>query len=719
MIPPGYPLILILTGTATSVQVSVDTGLRTNMASPYIIDTRTWTNGTHLVHVWAWQNETLAGSRTFTIFVDPTSTWPPDTASMDIVLVGFDVNTSAMADDLISRYVAPIRLSSNAFTLYNFDLRFPFTIRTASNAYFHALLNATRGNATFTTTLEGRLNLSALIAQRNDGVARDIFDPLVGYQIRSEWFESYVAAHAPLAPPVHRGFTFYLVNFSALDNPGNGTDHWFTRRTPDPDTGLDENWWRLEWDNSLNTPMGYPMNIFGGPNRMVVIDPTAYEWYTDWAYVWRDGGNGRAPYSQRYQEVSPANRSVYLGELVNDLVAGLGSVLPWAPPPERNIELRTYVLSGSANYTVDSLRWVYSDQRLQTYLQQSYVPQNTWIVNTTFARVADYPGLRAAVDANTVYIGGHGQLNGSNIWDYLSIHRSDFATDLSGVFQVLSVVLLYDNRTMVFGGRPFTGLGGQEVSLIALPTDRLFYANGTREKGITSYLAHEIGHSLGYAHQFGPHYRSDFVDGNMGYFRNELGYGAFWTDAMYRVLATAKLLDTVTSLSAKDPINLAPEFSEVYRLYASLDLSGAYSAVLRLQDELADTVPPIASAGPDRTVEHGVSLVLTGNRSTDNYRVVNYSWDFGDGTNAWSWDPTISHTWPWGGTYRVTLTVFDAAGNRGSATVTVMVLGPPPPGGPTNWALVGGVGLVVAAAAGVAGIVLLRRRRGQSPPPQT
>lgn len=719
VIPPGSPLLLSIGGgPLSSVQYSLDGGSLANLSSPYLIDTGSWSTGTHFVRVVAWSAGYAAASRTFTIHVDPASTWPPDNTPMDIVLIGFDVNASAVADRVISQYIAPTPLTSSPSSFYNFDLRFPVSIRKAPAAYHQGLLAALRGNATYTDTLQARLNLTALMDQRTDGIPRDIFDPLVGYQIRSGWLEAYVAAHPPLPPPANRGFTFYMMNLTALDNPGNGTDHWFVRRTPDPDTGVDENWWRLEWDNDLNTPVGYPMGIFGGPNRTVFVDPTAYQWYLDWAYIWRDGGNGRAPHSLEYEEIPPADRDVYLAEIVNDLVAGLGSVLPWAPPQDLAVELRTYVLVASANYTLDDLRWVYSDQVLRAHLQQSFVPQKSWVVNTTFARIDDYPGLKAVVDSNTTSTAGRGEINGTNVWNYLLSNRSLYLTPRPGVFAVLSVALIYDNRTMAVDGKPFTGLGGQGVTVIVMPTDRLFYSNGTRQKGITSLLAHELGHSLGYDHQFGPHYRADFVDGNMGYFLNEISYGTFWTDAMYRVLATAKLAEILVRLSTRQPINLREEFGTFYREYAGLNLSGSYFVLYHLEGLLDDAVPPVADAGMDRTVEHDVPLLLDGSNSTDNYRVVNYSWDFGDGTSAWSWDPTLETSWRYGGAYEVTLTVYDGAGNQASATVVVRVLGPSPPAPPTNWAIVAGIGIGVVAVAAAAVLVLFRRRRSPpSPPP--
>ncbi|MFB6155596.1 MAG: PKD domain-containing protein [Haloferacaceae archaeon] len=83
-----------------------------------------------------------------------------------------------------------------------------------------------------------------------------------------------------------------------------------------------------------------------------------------------------------------------------------------------------------------------------------------------------------------------------------------------------------------------------------------------------------------------------------------------------------------------------------------------------------DTEAPVAVvAGGDRETLVGSSLTFDGSDSTDNVAIVSYEWDFGDGGNATG--AVVDHTYTANGTYTVTLTVTDLAGNRDSATVTV------------------------------------------------
>lgn len=57
-------------------------------------------------------------------------------------------------------------------------------------------------------------------------------------------------------------------------------------------------------------------------------------------------------------------------------------------------------------------------------------------------------------------------------------------------------------------------------------------------------------------------------------------------------------------------------------------------------------------------------------------RISEYIWDFGDGTRTFG--PLVSHTYPRGGTYQVTLTVYDSRGLRSTRTTQITVFFPKP-----------------------------------------
>jgi VCBS repeat-containing protein len=97
--------------------------------------------------------------------------------------------------------------------------------------------------------------------------------------------------------------------------------------------------------------------------------------------------------------------------------------------------------------------------------------------------------------------------------------------------------------------------------------------------------------------------------------------------------------------------------------------------------------PPVAAAGPDRTVNETAPVAFDGSGSSDpDGDGLTYAWDFGDGGTATG--PTPTHAYADSGTYTVTLTVDDGHGNRNSDTamVTVRNVAPTaaPPSGPAT-----------------------------------
>ena len=87
-----------------------------------------------------------------------------------------------------------------------------------------------------------------------------------------------------------------------------------------------------------------------------------------------------------------------------------------------------------------------------------------------------------------------------------------------------------------------------------------------------------------------------------------------------------------------------------------------------------DTIPPIASAGPDQTVFVGTTVHLNGEGSSDNIGIVGYTWSFGyNGTNITLIGAHVAFEFDSAGTYEITLNVTDAAGNWATDTVWIHV----------------------------------------------
>lgn len=124
---------------------------------------------------------------------------------------------------------------------------------------------------------------------------------------------------------------------------------------------------------------------------------------------------------------------------------------------------------------------------------------------------------------------------------------------------------------------------------------------------------------------------------------------------------------------------------DAFHTYAS---AGSYQAVLRVTDNrgargtdtaavsVKPNLPPTANAGSDQTVHAGEQVQFSGAASRDpEGQITKYSWDFdsSDGIQEDFTGVAPIHTYTKGGTYLVTLTVYDALGQSGKATIFVTV----------------------------------------------
>ena len=93
-----------------------------------------------------------------------------------------------------------------------------------------------------------------------------------------------------------------------------------------------------------------------------------------------------------------------------------------------------------------------------------------------------------------------------------------------------------------------------------------------------------------------------------------------------------------------------------------------------------DVTPPVAHAGPDRTVNAGEPVMFDGSGSTDNVGVINYTWSFDEGSGiVLLYGVSTSFTFKVPGTHTVMLRVADETGrwHEDSVAVTVIDISPP------------------------------------------
>jgi len=90
---------------------------------------------------------------------------------------------------------------------------------------------------------------------------------------------------------------------------------------------------------------------------------------------------------------------------------------------------------------------------------------------------------------------------------------------------------------------------------------------------------------------------------------------------------------------------------------------------------VTDNDAPVAEAGSDQEVLVTEEVTFDGSGSSDNIGITSYRWDFDarDGIGEDATGVIVTHSYTTAGTYTVTLTVSDDAGNEASDTLTVTV----------------------------------------------
>jgi hypothetical protein len=131
---------------------------------------------------------------------------------------------------------------------------------------------------------------------------------------------------------------------------------------------------------------------------------------------------------------------------------------------------------------------------------------------------------------------------------------------------------------------------------------------------------------------------------------------------------------------------------QYYMLFVVFDWADHLMVDMRML--MVDTDPPSAEAPPDMGVETMASTMLDGTASSDNVGIVTYMWEYVDdlGQTVVLYGDTVNVTFAASGSYDVTLTVWDAAGNQATDVVTVTASDSTPPvadAGPDQFVMAG------------------------------
>jgi len=160
--------------------------------------------------------------------------------------------------------------------------------------------------------------------------------------------------------------------------------------------------------------------------------------------------------------------------------------------------------------------------------------------------------------------------------------------------------------------------------------------------------------------------------GEESWFKSEVTVTISATDDSSGIDKIQYSLNNVSWISYTVPLLIINE-GNTNLYYRSIDKAGN-SENAKLKTMKIDKTTPIANAGLDKEVIVAEKITFDASGSTDNFGIVSYRWDFGDGASGTGM--TTSHTYASSETYTVALTVKDAAGNTATQEIKVTVLSP-------------------------------------------
>ncbi|MCK5264983.1 MAG: hypothetical protein KAR03_05195, partial [Candidatus Thorarchaeota archaeon] len=318
-----------------------------------------------------------------------------------IIVVNYDEALIDEADLLIGMPTEKNYATSDVLITYNIE----YEVFYADAEYISDLTQVVMENSVNGSDTGTYLDETALLYQQShEDEPQRIFYPRAGRVIDGYAVEDWLEANPYVAPP-SLGYTLYMVNFSSLDTVGHGLEHWYDYHPIDPDTGEEQDWFRLEWDNALNPDVTMDYADFGGRYNTFVVDPSAHQWYLKWCRIWWS-----ASISTEYDfwtldledKVASLNLgsqagidalNVYLRECIWDPINQL--LFPYQHQPASYVQsglLRALVICMDVDEgtSVDSLRWVTDAEMQKAHLEELY-PFISWEARVDFLDIDEYP----------------------------------------------------------------------------------------------------------------------------------------------------------------------------------------------------------------------------------------------------------------------------------------------------------------------------------------
>ncbi|MFW9769601.1 MAG: hypothetical protein ACFFF9_11825 [Candidatus Thorarchaeota archaeon] len=544
--------------------------------------------------------------------------------TLNVVIVGYEQSVIDEAILLSGMPTERVYVSESVDITYNID----YNIEYADTTYYNDLHTVMLENSVNGTGTGTWLNQTALQYQKDHlDEPQRIFYPRDGRVIDAFEVEDWLIEN-PVVNSPSLGYTLYLVNFSMFDTPA--LEHWYDYHPVDPDTGEEQDWFRLEWDNALNPDVTMDYPSFGGRYNIHVVDPSAHQWYLKWCKIWWSESI-TTEYDFWTQDLEdkmatldmgvPADvdtLNVYLSECIWDPINLL--FFPYQHQPAKYVQSGrltglVFCMDVSSGVSIDSLEWVTDAEMLKNDLEELY-PFIDWTVDIEFLDINNEPAwntlfwMHSYIDSGTTIVDGGAMFD--TIYDVM---RPQYVADDENI-NVFSVVFIKKQMEMHVYGRTYTGLGGQGQAVIWKSWERYYRPDGVTPKdGVSSVQLHETMHAIGFLHTWQhEQYSSDFSWGPMGYFAFRPGtatYDKNWVQGTYLDQMEAILWDEFLTQQALLGGSERPEtylaeqgaiksFDEARSFYNQMDWMSAFEALSEARDWMrrmmysqVDDTPPV------------------------------------------------------------------------------------------------------------------------------
>ncbi|MBE0431692.1 MAG: right-handed parallel beta-helix repeat-containing protein [Dehalococcoidia bacterium] len=535
---------------------------------------------------------------------------------VNIVFIGFEEDTidtgtidANLEKDYMFRY-------EHYNVGYGFDVGYHF----ADSSYRDAVEAFVLENSAPGTT--SALDLGAFQHQRATGTRMSIFNPQPGRAIDAvaveEWFEAN-----PFKTDLEPSYWFYVMNFTELDPADPESRHWYTVTELDFEADRLRDSWRLEWDNALNPNVGFPYACFTSQSRVFFIDPSAHQWYLEWAKTWWGLPVSGPKYEYYHADLgeflaqhdvtTDAGRTAlayYLAGWIDDGMMNLLAPSLYTTSEvmtAQSISLQTLVLNNAAHHGYDNqtMNWI-ADPKLYEEAIGDLAPWWDVEVVVRFENLEDHPQLQAIFDgAVREEKDGWTCYEGMQIWQGLyGARQAHFDFSAADVVINAYVYLEKDMSMWVYGGE-FTGLGGGRQILVMQEGSRYFEEDGvTPKSGLGKTFIHEAGHNFGFPHTFtSTTYAGDFAFDVMGYYPHSYFFTQYRKDTFRRLVVDFRLaalqdsLDKLSLVHGRGAPDAAVDaaFSQVHlhadealALYQELRFLDAHDRVVEAEEALSD-----------------------------------------------------------------------------------------------------------------------------------